>query len=114
MRLVSQRLAHSRDESGEPLVTIATRALGLRRGMKALSFMAAWDHARRSMRRESITLDEYADWWKESRASAYRHQAIFREAFPGESTPDRLLDMAEGQWVQRRGLSGLGQVRVSL
>jgi hypothetical protein len=62
--------------------------------------------------RESLTLAEYADWWRESHGASYRTQANFREAFPGETTPDRLLDLAAAQWDARTGLSGLGDVRI--
>jgi hypothetical protein len=76
--------------------------------------MAAWDRARVAMRRESITLQEYADWWKVSQPTSFREQKLFREAFPGESTPDRLLDLAGTQWSERHGLNGLGAVTVVL
>jgi hypothetical protein len=48
------------------------------------------------------TVEEYADWWKESRATAYREQQLFRETFPGMETPDLLLDHMKRQ--------GLGEV----
>jgi hypothetical protein len=111
---VSQKVAHATGASGEPLLVIASRSVGLRRAFRVLTFMAAWDRARKAMRRESLTLLEYAEWWREANGTVYRHQALFREAFPGETTPDRLLDLAEGQWVERRGLRGLGQVVVVL
>jgi hypothetical protein len=107
-------VSHGRDERGEALFAIASRQVGVRKALGILTFMAAWDRARKAMRRESITLHEYAEWWRESDATAYRHQARFRECFPGETTPDRLLDLADGQWVERRGLAGLGQVVVTL
>lgn len=75
--------------------------------------MASWDHARREMFAESLTPEQYAEWWKDSRATAYRQQANFREAFPGESTPDRLLDIAAAQWDERTGVAGLGAVRIA-
>lgn len=111
---MSQKVSHAQGASGEPLLTIAGRAVGLRKAFRALYFMAAWDRARKAMRRETITLQEYAEWWRENERTAYREQALFREAFPGETTPDRLLDIADGQWVERRGIKGLGAVTVSL
>jgi hypothetical protein len=107
---VSQKVAKGRDDSGEPLLTVAARQVGMRRAFRVLTFMAAWDRARKAMRRESLTLDEYAEWWKVTRRTSYHEQALFREAFPAESTPDRLLDLAEGQWVERQGITGLGAV----
>lgn len=110
---MSQRVAQARTESGEPLLTIAARQIGMRRAFRVLTFMAAWDRARKAMRRETLTLQEYADWWRENQRTAYRDQALFREAFPSESTPDRLLDLAEGQWIERHGIKGLGAVVVA-
>lgn len=114
MGCMSQKVGQARDAAGEPLLTIASRNVGLRRAFKALAFMAAWDRARRAMLREEISLGEYAEWWKVSHGASYREQATFREAFPGETTPDHLLNLAETQWRERQGLQGLGAVRVAL
>jgi hypothetical protein len=109
---VSQKVSQARDVTGEPLLAVATRRVGLRRAFRVLMFMAAWDHARKSMRRETITLQEYAEWWRANERTAYREQALFREAFPDDKGPDRLLDLAEGQWIERQGLKGLGRVLI--
>lgn len=114
MSTVSQMVSHARAESGQPLYEIGRANAGVRKALQSLTFMAAWDVARRSLRRETLTLDEYADWWKVNRRTAFREQERFREAFPGEKTPDRLLDLAEGQWVARQGVQGLGSVVVAL
>lgn len=113
MEPMSQRVAHGRTAEGEPLLTVAARQGGMRRAFQVLTFMASWDQARKAMRRETLTLDEYADWWKESRTTAYRHQLWFREAFPGETTPDRLLDQAAAQWDERSGIAGLGALTLT-
>lgn len=110
---MSQKVAHGEDQSGRPLLVVASERVGVRKAFKVLTFMATWDRARRAMRKQALTLDEYADWWKEPRSTSFRHQALFREAFPGEETPDRLLDMAEGQWIERKGVSALGAVVVA-
>lgn len=114
MGAMSQKIAHGADVNGVPLLTVAGRNVGLRKAFQALTFMAAWDTARRALRRESLTLEEYGHWWKVSHSTMYREQARFREAFPGEMTPDRLLDLAEGQWVERQGVQGLGSVQIAL
>ena len=36
------------------------------------------------------TQAEYADYWRISERSAQREWAVFREAFPGEDSPERL------------------------
>lgn len=110
MTNMSQKIAHATDYSGEPLLTIAARQLGMRRAFRVLTFMAAWDRARKAMRKQTLTLHDYCEWWRETERTAYRDQALFREAFPGETSPDRLLDLAEGQWIERHGIKGLGAV----
>jgi len=110
----SQSVAHGRGEHGEPLLAIASRQVGLRRAFRVLTFMAAWDRARTALGKRPITLQEYSTWWRENERTAYREQALFREAFPGEDTPERLLDLAMAQWQERRGVSGLGQAVVHL
>lgn len=49
----------------------------------------------------SPTIEEYGDWWKQSRSTSYREQALFRQAFPSEETPDRLLDATAQAWASR-------------
>jgi hypothetical protein len=75
--------------------------------------MVEWQIARDQLGRESITLAEFREWWRISERTAYRDQAYFREAFPGETTPDRLLDAALAAWDQRRGVQNLANVPVS-
>lgn len=96
-----------------PLMEYLRRRVGFRRSIQVLAFMVAWDTARRALHgREPMTLQEYADWWKVSRPTAFREQARFREAFPGETTPDRLLDLAAAAWDQRTGVAGLGAMQI--
>jgi hypothetical protein len=90
------------------LLDVARHNAGFRVAIQALTFMAAWDHARRALRRETLTLAEYAEWWRVSRPTAFREQARFRSAFPTESTPDRLLDHVAAAWDERTGVKGLG------
>lgn len=108
----SQHTARATDETGTPLLQLAAQRVGLRKAMKVLSFMVAWDHARDQLGYEP-TIDQYAEWWKESAATAYRHQQVFREAFPGETTPSRLLDLAAEQANVRRGVASLGRTLVA-
>jgi hypothetical protein len=93
------------------LFDVARHRVGYRGAIHALSFMVQWDIARRSLHgTEALTLTEYQEWWRMSRATAFREQARFRAAFPGESTPDRLLDAIAAYWDQRRGVKALGAV----
>jgi Zn-dependent peptidase ImmA (M78 family) len=85
----------------------------MRRAFKTLAFMAAWDVAREKMRRDAISLQEYAEYWNVSRSASFREQATFREAFPDEDTPERLLNLAQQQWDVRAGAAGLGRVKLA-
>jgi hypothetical protein len=114
MRAMSWQVSHGRDETGESLMAIATRNAGPRRAIQALTFIAAWDTARRGLVKRPLTLAEYGEWWRLSESTMYREQARFREAFPGESTPDRLLDLIQGQAYAHQGVKGLGALRVNL
>jgi hypothetical protein len=100
------------DQQPVTLFDYARKRVGLRRAVQVFTFMAAWDHARRAMRHESLTLAEYADWWKVARTTAFREQSRFREVFPAETTPDRLLDLAATAWDERTGVQGLGRVQL--
>ena len=53
---------------------------------------------------------------RESRSTVFREQARFREAFPGESTPQRLVDVLkarEGQTWFKRGVSACSRISLS-
>lgn len=100
----SQNVAKGQDRQGTPLLVVATQRVGLRKAMKVLAYMTAWDHVRDDLGREP-SAEEYAKWWKESPATAYRQQALFRDAFPAETTPSRLLDLAAEQANVRRGVA---------
>ncbi len=69
------------------LGAIAIGRLGWRNGGHALTFMACWWITTRSLGRPPETIDEYSDWWKQSRAKGFREQAQFRLAFPEYSDP---------------------------
>lgn len=66
---------------------------GYRRGRKVAQFIAEWELAVRSIGRE-ISAEEFAAWWQDHRATAFRKLAEFRELFPelGEhGKPDDLM-----------------------
>lgn len=106
---VSQRVAQAVDTTGEPLLTVAARRVGLRHAFKALTFMAAWQRVERALGHEP-TMAEYCEWWRESTATAYRHRTNFLNAFPDEQSPSRLLAIASKQWDERHGIAALGEV----
>jgi hypothetical protein len=91
------------------LLEVAVRRVGALKGARVLSFMVAWDVVRQELGHEP-SIEEYAEWWRVSERTAWREQARFRESFPGESNPARLMDAARGTWDERQGVRGLGNV----
>jgi hypothetical protein len=89
------------------LFEAARQRVGIRRAAQALAFMMQWAMVRDELGREP-SLDEYREFWKVGRSTAFREQAQFRQAFPGETSPSRLLDIASSQWDARKGVASLG------
>ena len=105
------------DTPGLPrtLAQVAIEKKGVIKGSRVLAFILCWGIAEEALGHPP-TVEEYADWWKESRSTAYREQARFRECFPTEATPQRIVNMLQAQradW-KAKGVGGLGQVRLAL
>lgn len=64
---------------------IAAR-IGLRRGARAIAFAITWAVTESDWGR-APTIEEYAEEWGCSRATAFRDLALFREALPEFDTP---------------------------
>lgn len=73
------------------VLDVAVNRLGLRKGMQVGTFIAQWTIAQQDLGREP-TLEEAADWWRESHATWYRRQVDFRRAFPGIGTPGPIAE----------------------
>lgn len=54
--------------------------------MKALSWAHSWIHVQVAFGRDP-SVDEVAEWRNESRRTAFREQAAFRECFPTLDSP---------------------------
>jgi hypothetical protein len=82
----------------------AAKNVGQVKGAKVVAFIVMWGIAEEALGHPP-TLEEYATWWRESRSTVFRLQARFRDAFPGESTPQRLVDALREQegpnWFKR-------------
>lgn len=96
-----------------PLAEVVRRRLGVLKGGRVLAFMVQWDLVARELGRDP-TQAEYAAWWGESERSVRNHLGRFRECFPGERTPGRLMGQLRGAWDERRGVRGLGAARLEL
>jgi hypothetical protein len=111
------------DEKGETLLKFATRNAGLRRGTAAVAFVVAWALAEESLGHElgdgvlTNAMEEYADYWRQPRRTTWSELERFREAFPGEKSPVRLLALIVDQRAmrgQKLGVGGVGGLRVAL
>lgn len=88
---------------------------GVLKGARVAQFIAQWTIATQSVG-HPITLEEYAEWWHESRATSFRHQARFREVFPMLDTPQPIANaaMARASEWQTQGVAGIGQLPASI
>jgi hypothetical protein len=106
------------DGKPQPLALIASGRVGLIKAGRVMAFMVQWQIVRDDQGGDEPTLEQYAAWWNCSIRTAYREQALFRQAFPGEVSPTRLLDLAAHAWVNRPSRRPspqlLGQVAVPL
>lgn len=67
-------------------IEVAVRNGGFRNAIKALSWATSWIHVQVAFGRDP-SVDEVAEWWNESRRTAFREQAAFRECFPTLESP---------------------------
>jgi hypothetical protein len=97
------------------LQELAATRVGLIRSMKVVTFIVSWGIACEAIG-QPLTLEEYADWWKESRSTAFREQAVFREAFPGETTPQRIVDLLSerGSKWYKGGVKAAARISVAV
>lgn len=61
---------------------------------RVAAFIVAWGVARNRLDGE-LTVQRYAEFWKQPVRTAFREQAEFREVFGGLETPDALIDHME-------------------
>lgn len=78
--------------SASMLWPIVVKRVGWRRGYKAMLHAACWWIGEREKGGPFATVDEYADHWNLSRATAFRDQQSFRGAFPTCETPRELAE----------------------
>jgi hypothetical protein len=75
---------------------VAIKNAGFRTGIKAVSWMLSWVVVREVLGYDP-SVDEVAEWWKQSRRTAFREQDAFRKAFPEFLTPAPMYESAEAQ-----------------
>lgn len=84
-----------------PVSVMVVKKVGWRQGLRALTYVAAWGIASDAEGR-SLTVEEYGDYWKESRATAYREFQAFRRVWPNEETPARIWGKARDRVAERK------------
>lgn len=80
------------------LVALSDR-VGFMDAARVLSFLAEWATTMRRNEWEPFDIEHFAEDWGMSRASAYRRQALFRKAFPGELLPNERILAARQAWL---------------
>ena len=73
---------------------VAVSNAGMRKAISGLDWAYCWGVARESIGHDP-SVEEVADWWRQSHRTAYRNQAAFRRAFPTLVTPARIFENAE-------------------
>jgi hypothetical protein len=107
-------------EKGVPLMLVAQANAGIRKGARACAVLLSWQIAERALGRPlgdgqgtQAAVLEYTEWWSQHERTTWRDLAAFRQAFPSEETPARLVGLLrERQAATRRGVKGLGAVPV--
>jgi hypothetical protein len=97
------------------LVQYAAKNVGTLQAYRAMTFVVAWAIVQESLGHPP-TLEDYAEWWGETLRTAFREQERFRKAFPGETTPQRLVDQlaANGTRVYKLGVSAAARLDMPL
>jgi hypothetical protein len=75
---------------------VATRNAGIRKAITATNWAYCWAVTREAIGHDP-SVEEVADWWKMSRRTAFRDQAIFRTAFPTLETPAKIYESEEAR-----------------
>lgn len=78
------------------LIELCVDRAGFRRGSKVMAFVIAWGRVREDLGR-APSIEEYAEWWKQPRRTAFDEQKFFRAAFPELDSPAALLDAMDRQ-----------------
>jgi hypothetical protein len=81
------------------LFELMVKRVGIRKTRKVMGFMVAWAIVEQSVGAEP-SIEEYAAWWKQSAATTFREQALFRECFPEETSPSRLMNAPQAKTAE--------------
>jgi hypothetical protein len=75
---------------------VAIQNAGLRKAITATNWAYCWAVTREAIGHDP-SVEEVAEWWNQSRRSAFRDQAAFREAFPDLDSPSAIYATPEAR-----------------
>lgn len=84
---------------------------------RVASFVALWGLALYDLGRDELTVDEYAEWASESRATAFRRAAEYRELWPERDVNElarHVRDHIREHQSARRNPTALTSIAVAL
>lgn len=85
-------------------VVVLTQRHGFRKAVWLLQFLAAWAIAVEAHDWRPIDAEEYAEYWRISRAKGYRDLQKWRALYPNEHTPTARVLAARAD-IERLGAS---------
>jgi hypothetical protein len=94
-------------------IEVAVANGGFRKAIKALSWAHSWIYVEVALGREP-SVDEVAEWWFESRRTAFREQAAFRECFPMLDNPAPLYAKPYQRERVEKGVAQLATLEAAL
>jgi hypothetical protein len=96
------------------LIEVCIAHGGIRKGARICTFITQWTMASQAIGHE-ITLEEFADWWKDPRSTSYRYQQEFRECFPHLKNPQAIANLTLARLeASQHGVTGVGSLPASL
>jgi hypothetical protein len=95
------------------VLDIAIAVGGLRKGMRVSMYIAQWTIAQQQIGRVP-TVEEAADWWKESHRTWWRRQAEFLEIFDLLDNPAPLASAAIERTERKYNRGDVGSVIADL
>ncbi len=88
----------ARSESRKPTwAEVGVQNAGLRTAVRAFTFAHAWGVATALLKREPVSIDEFAVVAKMPRATAFRYRQAWLKTFPGEPTPGHMNRVSGAQ-----------------
>lgn len=94
-------------------IEVAVANGGFRQAIKAFNWAHSWIYVKVALGHDP-TVDEVAEWWNQSRRTAFRDQAAFRTCFPSLDTPAPIYK-SEAQIAQiKKSVENLAKVEAAV